>query len=332
MQVRLSLRLVCVRPPPPGQGLSFGEGAPARLSPCRSPYLRHSTPSSTQPERGPGWAGEPRARGSPRPSRGAFTREPCADGYKQPLVSPPTTPLSLRGLARPGSDRRAGKIEDETDALHAQRGCLPRLPAQRRQAQEAVRQVLHHAQRHGLAQAAEPPREHDRVVQHGVQRAGLRGRGREMRRRRGRTEAGDTRMGAENRRMSLTGLFLASPSPERPTLSLPLPRLSKPSPALRSQQDCKSKRATLTPSVHPLPGLPSCWHTLPKAALSPFPPTRLPGSSFLQELQAPASPTPRLLHLPGLALTTMCTGGRVCSMLSGASSGDMKGFLTMGAE
>ena len=36
-------------------------------------------------------------------------------------------------------------------------------------------------------------------------------------------------MGAENRRMSLTGLFLASPSPERPTLSLPLPRLSKPS-------------------------------------------------------------------------------------------------------
>ena len=51
-------------------------------------------------------------------------------------MSPPTTPLSLRGLARPGSDRRAGKIEDETDALHAQRGCLPRLPAQRRQAQE----------------------------------------------------------------------------------------------------------------------------------------------------------------------------------------------------
>ena len=77
-------------------------------------------------------------------------------------MSPLAAPLSPRGLAPShGSDRRARRIEDEADVLHTQRRGLPRLMAQRRQAQEAVRQVLHHAQRHGLAQAAQPPREHD---------------------------------------------------------------------------------------------------------------------------------------------------------------------------
>lgn len=36
-----------------------------------------------------------------------------------------------------------------------------------------MRQVLYHIQRHGLAQVAQPPREHDRVIQHGVQSARL---------------------------------------------------------------------------------------------------------------------------------------------------------------
>lgn len=43
-------------------------------------------------------------------------------------------------------------------------------------------------------------------------------------------------------------------------------------------------------------------------------------------------PTALQRTLPGLVLTTRCTGGKVFSMLSGASRGDMKGFLTMGDE
>ena len=51
------------------------------------------------------------------------------------------------------------------------------------------------------------------------------------------------------------------------------------------------------------------------------------------ELSSPgASASHPPLTGPCLALTTMCTGGRLCSMLSGASSGDMKGFLAMGDQ
>lgn len=82
-------------------------------------------------------------------------------------MPPPAVPSS-------GSDQRCGwRGEDEPYALHAQLRGLPGLAAQRRQAQEAMRQVLYHIQRHGLAQIAQSPREHDRVVQHGVQSARL---------------------------------------------------------------------------------------------------------------------------------------------------------------
>lgn len=82
-------------------------------------------------------------------------------------MPPPAVPSS-------GSDQRCGwRGEDEPYALHAQLRGLPGLAAQRRQAQEAMRQVLYHIQRHGLAQIAQSPREHDRVIQHGVQSARL---------------------------------------------------------------------------------------------------------------------------------------------------------------
>lgn len=88
-------------------------------------------------------------------------------GARGLLVPPPAVPSS-------GSDQRCGWWgENEPYALHAQLGGLPGFAAQRRQAQEAMRQVLYHIQRHGLAQVAQSPREHDRVVQHGVQSARL---------------------------------------------------------------------------------------------------------------------------------------------------------------
>lgn len=138
-----------------------------------SPDLRHSPPPPAGPREGP--EGPETPCGSPlHPSQSAFTTEADANGNQRPLVSPPA---AARGRARAGgSDRRrsgAGRSEDLADAFHAQRGCLPRFPTQGRQAQEAVRQVLHHAQRHRLAEAAQPPCEHDRVVQYGVQRARL---------------------------------------------------------------------------------------------------------------------------------------------------------------
>lgn len=165
MQVQLSRRAVCVSPFPPGQGLTSP-------SPC-PPILRHSPPPPAGPSEGREGPGTP--CGGPRhPSQSAFTTEADANGNQRPLVSPPA---AARGRARAGgSDRRrsgARRSEDLADAFHAQRGCLPRFPTQGRQAQEAVRQVLHHAQRHRLAQAAQPPCEHDRVVQYGVQRARL---------------------------------------------------------------------------------------------------------------------------------------------------------------
>lgn len=88
-------------------------------------------------------------------------------GARGLLVPPPAVPSS-------GSDQRCGWWgENEPYALHAQLRGLPGFAAQRRQAQEAMRQVLYHIQRHGLAQVAQSPREHDRVVQHGVQSARL---------------------------------------------------------------------------------------------------------------------------------------------------------------
>lgn len=81
-------------------------------------------------------------------------------------MSRPLTPNPhvLGGLALTrGSDPRGGarQSEDLADTLHTQRGSLARLPAQGPQAQEAVWQVLHHSQCHGLAQVTQPPREHD---------------------------------------------------------------------------------------------------------------------------------------------------------------------------
>lgn len=79
-------------------------------------------------------------------------------------------------------------------------------------------------------------------------------------------------------------------------------------PALRSSTKLQKKMAALTPSW---------WYTSPLR----------PG----HRLPPPGAPAPHPCR-PHLVLTTMCTGGRLCSMLSGASSGDMKGFLAMGDE
>lgn len=120
-----------------------GFGPPPR-PPGRPPTLRHSLPLP------PGLRGPGAPRGGPRRlTRGAFITEAGSDGNKRALVSPPAAPSSRAARLGRGSDPRrggrGGQREDETDALHALRRGLPRLPAQRRQAQEAVRQVLHHA-------------------------------------------------------------------------------------------------------------------------------------------------------------------------------------------
>lgn len=138
------------------------------------------------------------------------------------------------------------------------------------------------------------------------------GRGREMRRGGGEGRGRRHEDGAENRRMSLTGLCLASPSPRDP-LSLPLPSSLQPSayPAIPKQK----------PTGKSDPSVPRCQAflllaALTAASLSPFS-SRSPGAPFLRAPPGPRQPhsSPAPPSWPGV--TTMCTGGRVCSMLSG---------------
>ena len=103
--------------------------------------------------------------------------------------------------------------------------------------------------------------------------------------------------GGENRRMSLTGFCLASPSPERPTLSLPLPRLSKPSACPAISTGLQKQTGNFDPLSPPVarPSLLLAPLSL-RPSFLPFPPLGSPG--------APFSRSSRPLPAPLLACST----------------------------
>lgn len=66
--------------------------------------------------------------------------------------------------------------EDLSDALHADIRGLSGLLGELGEAEEAVREVVHHTQRHRLLDVLQSFGKHHGVIQHGVQSTGLGGR------------------------------------------------------------------------------------------------------------------------------------------------------------